>query len=147
MNPRAYSRLALAVGTLFIALTIAVSSRAGADDRHIAASIGARAPADTNPRAPLASATLPEGPMVINHGPRGKKQLALTFDADMTPKMLRELREGKVTRWYDPAIVATLLENAISATSFVTGLWAETYLGRELPRRGEGIGPASVLQD
>lgn len=125
----------LAVRSLIIALMLAVSSHASADDWHIAASIGAHAP-NTNPRSPLASATLLEGSMVINHGPRGKKQLALTFDADMTPRMLRELREAKSIRWYDPAIVTTLLGNAIPATFFVTGLWAETYPGvvRELAR-------------
>ncbi len=125
MIPRC--RSSLQVAFLIVALRLAVFSHAGAADWHLAASTGARAPVGIHQPAPRTPPTSPEESMVITHGPRGKKQLALTFDADMTPRMLRELREGKVTRWYDPAIVTTLLENAIPATIFITGLWAETY--------------------
>lgn len=55
------------------------------------------------------------------------RTLYLTFDADMTPGMLRRLHAGEVREWYDPAIVDFLLEQRVPATVFVTGLFAETY--------------------
>ena len=54
-------------------------------------------------------------------------RIALTFDADMTPKMLQELHEGRVEGWYDGRIIAILNEHAVPATIFVTGLWAKMY--------------------
>lgn len=62
-----------------------------------------------------------ESPVVS--GPR----VALTFDADMTPKMLHDLRTGRVKSLYDRRIVQTLRDAHASATIFVTGMWAETY--------------------
>jgi peptidoglycan/xylan/chitin deacetylase (PgdA/CDA1 family) len=57
------------------------------------------------------------------------RSLYLTFDADMTPRMLRRLEAGEVKRWYDPDIVAYLREHRIPAVVFVTGLFAEAYPG------------------
>jgi peptidoglycan/xylan/chitin deacetylase (PgdA/CDA1 family) len=51
----------------------------------------------------------------------------LTFDADMTPGMLRQQHAGRVKAWYDPAIVDFLHANGVAATFFVAGLFAETY--------------------
>ena len=59
---------------------------------------------------------------VILHGPRHRKEVALTFDADMTPYMRRERISS-----YDPAIVDALRETETRATVFVSGLWAEAY--------------------
>lgn len=56
-------------------------------------------------------------------GPR----VALTFDADMTPKMKRDLLDGKVKSFYDRRIVQTLRDAHASATIFMTGMWAEIY--------------------
>lgn len=64
---------------------------------------------------------------IITNGQRDKKQIALTFDADMTYKMLAELKQGKVDKWYDEKIFNTLKETSTPATFFITGLWAETY--------------------
>jgi peptidoglycan/xylan/chitin deacetylase (PgdA/CDA1 family) len=55
------------------------------------------------------------------------RTLYLTFDADMTPGMLRRLRTGAVASWYDPAIIDFLRESHVPATIFVTGLFAEAY--------------------
>ncbi len=64
---------------------------------------------------------------IFTHGSREKNDIALTFDADMTESMLRELKNGQVKSWYDTSIVQTLTARHIPATIFVTGLWAETY--------------------
>lgn len=66
----------------------------------------------------------------IEHGSRSKKEVALTFDADMTPKMQKEKNQGRAS-YFDPKIVDTLKTNQVPATIFVTGLWAINY-GSEL---------------
>jgi peptidoglycan/xylan/chitin deacetylase (PgdA/CDA1 family) len=53
------------------------------------------------------------------------KTLYLTFDADMTPGMLKRQQSGAVSSWYDPAIVDFLRESRVPAAVFVTGLFAE----------------------
>lgn len=55
------------------------------------------------------------------------KTLYLTFDADMTPGMLRREKDHKVALWYSPGLVDYLLEKKISATVFSTGMFAEDY--------------------
>jgi peptidoglycan-N-acetylglucosamine deacetylase len=66
-------------------------------------------------------------PRLITHGPRTKRWIALTFDADMTYQMIRELRSGKVKSWYDRKLVRTLRRTHTPATIFLTGLWTRTY--------------------
>jgi peptidoglycan/xylan/chitin deacetylase (PgdA/CDA1 family) len=66
-------------------------------------------------------------PGVIEHGSRAQAEIALTFDADMTPRMREELRTGAVEKWYDQRIVSTLEAESVPATFFFSGLWAETY--------------------
>ena len=55
------------------------------------------------------------------------KKVYLTFDADMTPFMKRELSSGKIHSWYSPELVSYLEENNIPATIFTTGMFAEVY--------------------
>jgi peptidoglycan-N-acetylglucosamine deacetylase len=55
------------------------------------------------------------------------RTIYLTFDADMTPGMLKRLKTGKVASWYDPAILDFLRERHVPAVVFVTGLFAEAY--------------------
>lgn len=71
---------------------------------------------------------------VIFHGPRDKKKIALTFDAEMTDGMKADLVSGKVKRSYDARIFDTLSKTQTKATFFLTGLWIELYpdLTREL---------------
>jgi peptidoglycan/xylan/chitin deacetylase (PgdA/CDA1 family) len=53
------------------------------------------------------------------------KALYLTFDADMTPGMLKRQQSGAVASWYDPAILGFLRDSRVPAVIFVTGLFAE----------------------
>lgn len=64
---------------------------------------------------------------VIEHGPRDKKRVALTFDADMTPPMYLLLKKGLVKSWYNKAIKDTLDRENVKATVFLGGLWTKAY--------------------
>jgi peptidoglycan/xylan/chitin deacetylase (PgdA/CDA1 family) len=69
-------------------------------------------------------------PRVIEHGPRDRREVALTFDADMTPQKLAELRAGAGgSTWYDARIVAELERTRTPATIFLTGLWTRVHAG------------------
>jgi peptidoglycan/xylan/chitin deacetylase (PgdA/CDA1 family) len=72
----------------------------------------------------------------INNGPRGRRVVALTFDADMTRQMLSALQAGRVAAAYDPRIVAELRATSTPSTIFLTGLWTEHYakVARSLAR-------------
>jgi peptidoglycan/xylan/chitin deacetylase (PgdA/CDA1 family) len=72
----------------------------------------------------------------IDHGPRTRPWVALTFDADMTAAMLARLRSGAQPSWYDRAIVTELRRTRTPATIFLTGLWTSAYpeVVRELAR-------------
>jgi Polysaccharide deacetylase len=63
----------------------------------------------------------------FDHAATNQKIVALTFDADMTPGMLRELKNGKVASWYNEKVIAALRQQQAPATLFLTGLWIETY--------------------
>ena len=66
-------------------------------------------------------------PGVTTHGSRQKGEIALTFDADMTPRMQQALSTRAVESWYDDRIISILEKESVPATFFFTGLWAETY--------------------
>lgn len=72
----------------------------------------------------LASSALPSS---FDHAATNQKIVALTFDADMTPGMLRELKNGKVASWYNRAVIEALRRERVPATLFLTGLWIEAY--------------------
>jgi peptidoglycan/xylan/chitin deacetylase (PgdA/CDA1 family) len=63
----------------------------------------------------------------FDHAATSQKIVALTFDADMTPGMLRELKSGKVASWYNRTVIEALRREQVPATLFLTGLWIEAY--------------------
>ena len=63
----------------------------------------------------------------IFHGLRSEKNIALTFDADMTPGMKQEFITGKVKTWYNKDVIDYLEKTRTPATLFLTGMWAELY--------------------
>jgi peptidoglycan/xylan/chitin deacetylase (PgdA/CDA1 family) len=66
-------------------------------------------------------------PLSFDHAATDKKIVALTFDADMTPGMLNELRSKRVASWYNEKVIAALRQEQVPATLFMTGLWIEAY--------------------
>jgi peptidoglycan/xylan/chitin deacetylase (PgdA/CDA1 family) len=73
---------------------------------------------------------------VLQHGPRDKKEIALTFDADLTALMRRRLVSGKVKSYYNKALIDELRALKVPATLFLTGMWMEQYpqVTRELAK-------------
>ncbi len=70
----------------------------------------------------------PKGlPSVVNSGPADRPRVALTFDADMTPAMLRRLHTGEVGSYYNATLIAELRRRKVPATLFLTGLWMQHY--------------------
>jgi peptidoglycan-N-acetylglucosamine deacetylase len=107
-----------------------------------AAAIGAAACGETSgdqaqPRATRADAADDRRPAVerpkaalLSHGPRHRRRVALTFDADMTRAKLAELRasgDAAVSDWYDERIVEELERTQTPATVFMSGLWAQAH--------------------
>lgn len=66
-------------------------------------------------------------PMMVPSTPPSQKKVALTFDADMTREMKRDLESSRVSSWYNKELINVLQKHEVKATLFVTGLWAETY--------------------
>ncbi len=64
---------------------------------------------------------------VIFHGDRTKKEIALTFDADMTPGMKSQLETGEVASYYNKAVIDILNNTQTKATFFLAGMWIEEY--------------------
>ncbi len=64
---------------------------------------------------------------VFFHGPRDKKRIALTFDADMTPAMRTFLLSGRIKSYYDGRITDILNQTQTKATFFLSGMWVELY--------------------
>ncbi len=64
---------------------------------------------------------------VLDHGPRDKKEIALTFDADLTALMRRRLISGTVKSYYNKALIEELRALHVPATLFLTGMWMEQY--------------------
>lgn len=64
---------------------------------------------------------------VVFHGPRDKKSIALTFDAEMTDGMKANLISGGVKSSYNKKIIDILDETHTKATLFLTGMWIELY--------------------
>lgn len=68
-----------------------------------------------------------ESANVIFHGPRDKKQIALTFDAEMTDGMRAKYQAGITKSLFDKRIIDTLNTTNTKATLFLTGMWIELY--------------------
>lgn len=79
--------------------------------------------------APTTATTTPplQQKVPIDHGDRGAKQVALTFDSNMTDLMLSELESGRVKSFDNERVVDYLIEMRVPATFFLSGKWIERY--------------------
>jgi peptidoglycan/xylan/chitin deacetylase (PgdA/CDA1 family) len=66
-------------------------------------------------------------PVVVEHGPRDRPNVALTFDSNMTDFMIGELDRGAVASFYNAAVVDELERLAVPATFFLAGKWMQRY--------------------
>ncbi|MCT9931044.1 polysaccharide deacetylase family protein [Planotetraspora sp. A-T 1434] len=89
------------------------------------------APAASPPVTPAAA---PQPHPLVRHGRRGSGMVALTFDADMTTFMERQLDSGEVGSYANPRLLAELRRLKVPATIFLTGLWIKRY-----PRVAAGL--------
>ncbi len=64
---------------------------------------------------------------IVEHGDRSKPNIALTFDADMTPGMQLLLTTGVIKSLYNREIKVVLDRENAKATVFLGGLWTKTY--------------------
>jgi len=78
------------------------------------------------PELPGTSDTANPPPVVLN-GDGPQPRIALTFDADMTQFMWDQLDTGEVASQANVAIFDYLEAEAIPATFFIGGMWAERY--------------------
>lgn len=76
---------------------------------------------------PLRMIKKPVSAQVIEHGNRKLPEIALTFDADMTPQMALLLKTGVIKSLYNAKIKETLDQNNTKATVFLGGLWTSVY--------------------
>ena len=64
---------------------------------------------------------------VIAHGRRDVPMVALTFDSNLTPAMIAELRRGSVASFDNRTVIDELDTDQVPATFFLAGLWVEHY--------------------
>jgi peptidoglycan/xylan/chitin deacetylase (PgdA/CDA1 family) len=67
---------------------------------------------------------------IVQHGPRDKPRIALTFDADLTALMRKRLHHGKIRSYYNEPLIDELRSLHVPATLFLTGMWMEEYPDR-----------------
>jgi peptidoglycan/xylan/chitin deacetylase (PgdA/CDA1 family) len=115
--------IALATASFFFALTIPATGER-ADGKRVlkplppSAADSASLSTPGNPLAPISALPTtphPVAPVVILHGPRDVKVIALTFDACSTTQPSR----------YDERITNILIETGTPATLFLGGRWME----------------------
>lgn len=64
---------------------------------------------------------------VVFHGSPDRPLVALTFDTNMTDKMLAELDRGTVKSFVNEDAIAELQQLRVPATLFLAGKWIERY--------------------
>jgi peptidoglycan/xylan/chitin deacetylase (PgdA/CDA1 family) len=90
---------------------------------HVGAATIAALPPGTG-RGAVARGTVP---VVVFHGPRDRKRIALTFDSNMTDSMLRRLASGKTRSYANTTVIDELQQLQAPATFFLAGKWVQAY--------------------
>lgn len=65
--------------------------------------------------------------MVLQHGDRTVRRVAVTFDSNMTSLMRRRLADGTATSYCNHVLLEWLDASRLPATVFLTGYWVESY--------------------
>ncbi|MER6524127.1 polysaccharide deacetylase family protein [Streptomyces sp. NPDC001508] len=123
-----------------LAAALAACGTAGAPHPTGRAPAGSAAPSASSSRPP----TLTPGPggltPVFTNGSRTRgKTVALTFDADMTADQGPRAAAGE--HFDNPDLIATLREQKVPATVFMTGRWADQY-----PAEARSIGTDPLFE-
>jgi hypothetical protein len=108
------------------------SSAETGDRERGSAGASTSAPLETTPTPTSVPTATPEpaiewAPRLVEHGPRTRKKLALTFDADMTTGMLSRLKAGQVRSYHNRPLIRELRRLKVPATLFLSGLWMREY--------------------
>ena len=64
---------------------------------------------------------------VVTNGPRDRRQVALTFDSNLTDGMIQELDQHRVASFANVAVIDELDQLQVPATLFLAGKWIERY--------------------
>ena len=97
------------------------------DPAKHAVSSPAVAPAPTGSSAGARTAVQAAGPIVLFHGSRVHREIALTFDSNLTPYMINELDTHRVASFDDVKAITELTTLHVPATFFLSGLWMLRY--------------------
>jgi len=87
----------------------------------------ARVPAPSSTTTTAPAPRRPALPPVIEHGPRDRREVTLTFDSNMTVDMLDRLDSGRVESYANRAVLDYLERHHLPATFFLAGLWVDRY--------------------
>lgn len=66
-------------------------------------------------------------PPIVKNGSRDSDKVSLTFDADMTDSMIRQLANHTVASYANTRVLDLLEQQGVPATFFLTGQWVEQY--------------------
>lgn len=88
-----------------------------------------RAPASAPRSSPIPASTALRAvaPTVVFHGSRTRREVALTFDSNLTPYMIHELDTHRVSSFDDVEAISELIRMHVPATFFLSGLWMQQY--------------------
>lgn len=131
--PRRRLAAVLAAALAFVTLTACATTTpvVSANPTHVV-TMAPPLPADPTPTTSPEPAvppgfTLAEVAPVVNNGPRTGNQVALTFDADMTPGMATRMATVAGVSYANLTVIKLLEDRHIPATFFITGMWAKQY--------------------
>ena len=108
---------------------VAVHAQAAPPDRAVRATAMTALPPSTTSTSPATTTTArPDAaPAYIEHGPRDRHAVALTFDSNLTDGMIAELDDGRVASFDNVAVIDELDALRVPATFFLAGKWMERY--------------------
>ena len=119
---------------MLAAIVVIASACANSDKKQISATRAAPVPpastsASTSTTTSTTRPRVAALPTVVDHGPRDRRAVTLTFDSNMTVDMLHRLDSGRVKTYANLAVLDYLETHHIRATFFLAGLWVDRYPG------------------